>query len=48
MIPPANRADIGQDVDVIEEIARMIGFDRPAFQNAGDQNGQYSRQQKAA
>jgi len=25
---PANRADIGQDVDVIEEIARMIGFDR--------------------
>jgi len=24
--PPNNRADIGQDVDVIEEIARMIGF----------------------
>ena len=28
MIAPVNRADIGQDVDVIEEIARMIGFDR--------------------
>ncbi len=26
--PPVSRADIGQDVDVIEEIARMIGFDR--------------------
>jgi phenylalanyl-tRNA synthetase beta chain len=26
--PPGNRTDIGQDVDVIEEIARMIGFDR--------------------
>jgi phenylalanyl-tRNA synthetase beta chain len=26
--PPNNRADIRQDVDVIEEIARMIGFDR--------------------
>ena len=26
--PPVTRADIGQDVDVIEEIARMIGFDR--------------------
>ena len=26
--PPENRADISQDVDVIEEIARMIGFDR--------------------
>jgi len=26
--PPCNRADIGADVDVIEEIARMIGFDR--------------------
>jgi phenylalanyl-tRNA synthetase beta chain len=26
--PPNNRADIVQDVDVIEEIARMIGFDR--------------------
>jgi phenylalanyl-tRNA synthetase beta chain len=26
--PPENRADIAQDVDVIEEIARMIGFDR--------------------
>ena len=25
--PPANRVDIQQDVDVIEEIARMIGFD---------------------
>lgn len=25
---PANRADIVQDADVIEEIARMIGFDR--------------------
>ncbi len=25
---PGNRADIVQDVDVIEEIARMIGFDR--------------------
>ncbi len=25
---PAERADIGQDADVIEEIARMIGFDR--------------------
>jgi len=24
---PSNRADIIQDVDVIEEIARMIGFD---------------------
>jgi phenylalanyl-tRNA synthetase beta chain len=28
VIPADNRADIGQDVDVIEEIARMIGFDR--------------------
>lgn len=27
VVPPANRTDIGQDVDVIEEIARMIGFD---------------------
>ncbi len=27
-LAPSNRADIGQDVDVIEEIARMIGFDR--------------------
>ena len=27
VVPPVNRADIGQDVDVIEEIARMIGFD---------------------
>jgi phenylalanyl-tRNA synthetase beta chain len=26
--PPGNRTDIVQDVDVIEEIARMIGFDR--------------------
>jgi len=26
--PPVNRADIQADVDVIEEIARMIGFDR--------------------
>ena len=25
---PDHRADVGQDVDVIEEIARMIGFDR--------------------
>jgi phenylalanyl-tRNA synthetase beta chain len=25
--PPNNRADVGQEVDVIEEIARMIGFD---------------------
>jgi phenylalanyl-tRNA synthetase beta chain len=24
---PVNRGDIGQDVDVIEEIARMVGFD---------------------
>jgi len=28
VVPPGNRADIGQDVDAIEEIARMIGFDR--------------------
>jgi len=28
VVPPENRADIQQDVDVIEEIARMIGFDR--------------------
>ncbi len=28
VIPPAIRADIEQDVDIIEEIARMIGFDR--------------------
>jgi phenylalanyl-tRNA synthetase beta chain len=28
VLAPVNRADIGQDVDVIEEIARMIGFDR--------------------
>ena len=27
VIPPSHRADISQDVDVIEEIARMIGFD---------------------
>jgi phenylalanyl-tRNA synthetase beta chain len=27
VIAPANRVDIQQDVDVIEEIARMIGFD---------------------
>jgi len=26
--PPVNRADVSHDVDVIEEIARMIGFDR--------------------
>jgi len=26
--PPSNRSDISQEVDVIEEIARMIGFDR--------------------
>ncbi|MDE2028029.1 MAG: phenylalanine--tRNA ligase subunit beta, partial [Candidatus Omnitrophica bacterium] len=26
--PPANRTDITQEVDVIEEIARMTGFDR--------------------
>ena len=25
--PPSTRADVAQDVDVIEEIARMIGFD---------------------
>ncbi len=25
---PGNRADVQQDVDVIEEVARMIGFDR--------------------
>ena len=28
VLAPSHRADIGQDVDVIEEIARMIGFDR--------------------
>ena len=28
VVPPANREDIGADADVIEEIARMIGFDR--------------------
>ena len=28
VVPPANRTDIAQGVDVIEEIARMIGFDR--------------------
>ena len=28
VIAPGNRADIQQDVDVVEEIARMIGFDR--------------------
>jgi len=28
VLVPSHRADIGQDVDVIEEIARMIGFDR--------------------
>ena len=28
VIPPPNRADMGAGADVIEEIARMIGFDR--------------------
>ena len=28
VMAPTHRADIGADVDVIEEIARMIGFDR--------------------
>ena len=28
VVAPVNRGDIAQDVDVIEEIARMIGFDR--------------------
>lgn len=28
VVPPGNRGDISQAVDVIEEIARMIGFDR--------------------
>jgi phenylalanyl-tRNA synthetase beta chain len=27
VVPPANRIDIAQGVDVIEEVARMIGFD---------------------
>ena len=30
--PPSHRGDIQQDVDVIEEIARMIGFDRLPLQ----------------
>ena len=28
VVAPVNRADIREDVDVIEEIARMVGFDR--------------------
>jgi len=31
IIAPHNRADVQQDVDVIEEIARMVGFDRLPF-----------------
>ncbi|MDE1921280.1 MAG: phenylalanine--tRNA ligase subunit beta [Candidatus Omnitrophica bacterium] len=28
VVPPSNRADVAQEADVIEEVARMVGFDR--------------------